>query len=74
MRKALGFALLIAGIAGQAAAGAVTPEIGASTAVGALTLLCSRAASSCCAAGAASKSGYSGRRLNGAVKRAAVPL
>jgi hypothetical protein len=39
MRKALGFALLIAGIAGQAAAGAVTPEIGASTAVGALTLL-----------------------------------
>ena len=39
MRKTLGFALLIAGIAGQALAGISTPEIGASTAVGALTLL-----------------------------------
>jgi len=39
MKKLFGFAVLMAGIAGQAMAGAPVPEIGASTAAGALTLL-----------------------------------
>jgi len=39
MKKLFGFALLTMGIAGQALAGNPTPEIGASTAAGALTLL-----------------------------------
>jgi hypothetical protein len=39
MKTILGFAILLAGVAGQVLAGAQTPEIGASTAAGALTLL-----------------------------------
>lgn len=39
MKTLFGYALLIAGIAGQAMAGIPSPEIGASTAMGALTLV-----------------------------------
>lgn len=39
MRKLFGYALLMAGIAAQAMAGDPVPEIGASSAAGALTLL-----------------------------------
>ncbi len=39
MKSILGFALLLTGVAGQVVAGTPTPEIGASTAAGALTLL-----------------------------------